>query len=192
MTMEVLEWFPFYGEIFFRDEKVQQMSNEQVGMYMKLLQHQWKEGSIPALNWRSLGSLGLRDDERAIEACSAVVLECFKEDQRQIGRLFNPRLEKIRREQHAKIAQRKANASKAGRSSAVQRGFNARSTDVQPESTIQNQNQNQKKKENKESLPNGFSYDSTEPGSMRRPRIRSALDLIDQGLMPNLDTSMTS
>ncbi len=41
-------WFPFYVDDFETDEKVRLMSNEEIGIYVRLLCCQWREGSIPA------------------------------------------------------------------------------------------------------------------------------------------------
>lgn len=41
-----LEWFPFYWRDF--DEATREMTNEEVGAYMRLLYYQWQYGSIPA------------------------------------------------------------------------------------------------------------------------------------------------
>ena len=56
--MTKLPWFQFWGRDFFEDERVKLMSNAQIGMYLKLLQHQWIEGSVP-LNIADSSSMDL-------------------------------------------------------------------------------------------------------------------------------------
>jgi hypothetical protein len=40
-------WFPFYWQDFLGSDKVQNMTDEEVGIYLKLLIRQWDKGSVP-------------------------------------------------------------------------------------------------------------------------------------------------
>ena len=45
---EKLPWFKFWVQDFLTDEAVIRMSNESIGVYLRMLCHQWLEGSIPS------------------------------------------------------------------------------------------------------------------------------------------------
>lgn len=106
-----LPWFPFYYRDFFDDEKVQLMSNAQVGMYLRLLAHQWQEGSLPndptALSRLALAGPGEE------EGMLALVRVCFAKNGR-VKRLLNLRLEQVKKEQEEKDQVNQARARKGG------------------------------------------------------------------------------
>lgn len=89
-----LQWFPFYPGDFFQDGKVQMMSLEQIGAYIKLLSFQWREGSIPAERGAITRILNLDDDE--FDELWPLLSECFPKVPDKRGRLANHRLEEER------------------------------------------------------------------------------------------------
>ena len=94
-----LPWYPLYARDFNLDEKVQSMTNEQAGMYIKLLNHQWIEGSIPAnyasLSFLKLGGPGV-DINKELESLNWVVTHCFTKRDKKKLRFYNTRLEQVR------------------------------------------------------------------------------------------------
>lgn len=106
-----LPWFPFYYVDFFKDEKVKVMSNAQVGMYVRLLAHQWHEGSLPNEEG-ALGRIALATPGESDELL-ALVRACFCRNGRA-GRLVNRRLQRIKKEQNEKDQLIHARARKGG------------------------------------------------------------------------------
>ncbi len=83
-------WFPFWVDDFWQDESVQAMSLEEVGLYLRLLSHQWREGSIPSDTDRlaRICNLDASDMARLWPSIS----QCFKQVGADQDRLANPRL----------------------------------------------------------------------------------------------------
>ena len=107
--MDKLPWFPFYAGEFLNDPKVMAMTNEQVGIYTKLLALQWREGSIPD-DMEKLGRMvGLQSNRNA--TVLPAVCECFTVASE--GTLRNRRMEEVRQEQLGKLDQKSA-AGKVG------------------------------------------------------------------------------
>ena len=113
--MPKLPWFPFWVDDFLSDENVLVMTNEEVGIYVKLLCHQWKAGSIPSDFLPMAKLCGTNAD--ALAAHWQQIGKCFGGVSGNSGRLTNPRLEREREKQQNK---RKA------RSEAGLRGADAR------------------------------------------------------------------
>lgn len=112
--MAKLPWFPFYPADFLGAEKVQLMTNEQVGMYVKLLCYQWMEGSIPEKSSSDIAVLRLGwGDETEMRDFNSILETCFVKHPTEKGRLINKRLDEIRREQE-EISLRKQEAGRAG------------------------------------------------------------------------------
>lgn len=125
---EKLHWFPFYYRDFFSDERVLCMSNTQVGMYLKLLAHQWHEGSIPndiealgrLVHTRNTRVLHSNDDLRTpadvarieTDQIIALIKQCFVKNGRP-GRLVNPRLEQVRVQQLSEKQKKSDHGKKA-------------------------------------------------------------------------------
>ena len=134
--------FLFDPRAFWGDEHVRMMTGEQVAAYLRLLSHQWEEGSIPAEAARI--AVLLTDGARAYTAEQVereiwpALEPCFSANGRSTGvrttgeRLMNARLDRERKKWVAKkkqasaagVASGKARRSKAKRS-------NERSTDVE-------------------------------------------------------------
>ncbi len=95
--MAKLPWFPFYVADFWGDEDVLAMNFEEVGLYLKLLCHQWREGSIPADEER-IANIS-QCDRQAITRLWPGVRGCFSIDPDDESRLFNQRLSDIECEQ---------------------------------------------------------------------------------------------
>jgi len=109
-----LPWFPFYPADFLGAEKVQLMTNEQVGMYVKLLCYQWMEGSIPVKSSSAIAVLRLGwGDETEMRDFNSVLETCFVKHPTEKGRLINKRLDEIRREQED-ISLKKQEAGRRG------------------------------------------------------------------------------
>ena len=105
-----LPFMPFFGVDFYESERVRLMTYAEHGIYLSLLWHQWREGSLPQFQG-DLERLLRREDEPIPEA----VLECFPvgED----GRRRNAKLEEIRKGQLDKIealSQKRSEAGKRG------------------------------------------------------------------------------
>lgn len=112
--MARMPWFPFYPSDFLGAERVQLMTNEQVGMYVKLLCHQWMEGSIPEKSSNAIAVLRLGwGDASEMEDFKEVVSTCFVPHPTENGRLINRRLEQIRTEQE-EISLKRQEAGRAG------------------------------------------------------------------------------
>ncbi len=94
-----LPWFPFYYTDFFGSERVMVMDNEQIGCYLRLLSHQWIEGSVPADEERLLLVMCVTAD--GFKRVWPRVKLCFP-PMRNKKRLRNKRLHDIRKEQFAK------------------------------------------------------------------------------------------
>jgi len=104
-----LPWFPFYVNDFEFDEAVRLMSNEEIGILVRLMCWQWREGSIPhdpRLVSRSIV-------KAPVAAVRKVLQRCFRDDGTHTGRLVNARLAELRVNQ----------LTKAGKNSAAARGW---------------------------------------------------------------------
>lgn len=105
--------FQFYAADYLADEKVQVMSLEEEGIYIRLLAYCWREGSIPADPVLIARLVGKSANGNAIE----VVKKCFDVSAKNPSRLIHHRLEKERRKQ----AENRKNKSEGGK-----RGANSR------------------------------------------------------------------
>ncbi len=90
-------WFPFYVDDFWQDEAVQAMSLEEVGLYIRLLSLQWREGSIPA-DAEKIARI-VHVDGSAMGDLWPAVSSCFGELESDPSRLVNPRLAAIQEHQ---------------------------------------------------------------------------------------------
>ena len=169
--MPKLPWFPFYGIDFFTDEKVQEMTHAQVGIYLRLLQHQWIEGSIPSSYASSVLKLSIY--ETAFEdilsthnvaqdafcadirdQCTAVIEHCFVPHPTLPGRLINVKLHSIAINQEQERQRKQAGGRMTAqlklskRTPARQRKL---STKTPGANQNQNQNQKERQKDNSES-----------------------------------------
>lgn len=114
--MKRLPWFPFYADDWLNDENVRIADIATRGVYICLLCHQWREGSIPAdVNqvMRLVGAAGSADDLLDERYAVAAAMKFFEPD--TDGRLVNKRLAEIAKEQDELRAAR----SDAGRSGAM-------------------------------------------------------------------------
>lgn len=86
--------FQFYPKDYMSDEHVQLMSLAQEGTYLRLLCHQWLEGSVPD----DVGALArlCRVSRGVMVKLWPGVHECFPALEGQAGRLANPRMERDR------------------------------------------------------------------------------------------------
>lgn len=95
MARQKLPWFPFCPIDFLTDEQVLQMNLQQVGIYLKLLCHQWIEGSIPAdpLALQAMLGVGLQPTTSLVVSdLLAICSLCFQKHPRVKNRLINPRM----------------------------------------------------------------------------------------------------
>jgi hypothetical protein len=107
--MKKLPFMPFYGTDFYESERVRLMSRVQRDIYLELLWHQWREGSLPASAAAVASLIGADRSQFPPEMIDG----CFPvggED----GRRRNARLEAIRQEQEA-IRRKKSEGGRAGR-----------------------------------------------------------------------------
>lgn len=144
-----LPWFPFYGRDFFEDEHVQLMSNAQIGMYLRLLQFQWIEGSIPS-SIASSSAMGLRhasyDEAQAKTEFATVMAMCFTEH--SPGRIYNQRLDDVRRQQLNEMERKRA----GGLATAQLKESRRRAASLPGENQNQNQSQSQSQNQKKEKM----------------------------------------
>lgn len=118
--MSFLPWFPFYVNDFWSDEAVMCMNNRQVGIYLRLLSLQWREGSIPN-DGTKLAAL-CAESPLDFQLQWAIVGECFEGSQRHPeGRLVNPRLESIRGDREAAHDAMSQGGKKGGKSKRTNR-----------------------------------------------------------------------
>lgn len=163
--MDKLPWFPFYAAEFLTDTKVLVMTNEQVGIYVKLLVIQWREGSIPS-DMEKLGRMvGLLGDR--IPLVLPLVCECFTIASDET--LQNRRMEEVRREQLEKISQKTA-AGKAGANARWNKGLDATALPQQSGANSETMQEGDKEvdldlKTNTKTLPpnGGSSLDADQP-----------------------------
>lgn len=101
MTPDRLPYFPFYPQDFLGDGKVRLMSPAEVGIYVRLLCHEWLEGPLPDDLPRLARIAGATVDE--MEAAWPQVRECFESG--DDGHLVQPRLEEERKKALAKREQ---------------------------------------------------------------------------------------
>ena len=114
----VPDWFPLYVYHFSVDENVALMTNEQVGVYIRLLCHEWIHGSIPE-DLPALAGLARTTTEH-METIWPGVAPCFTS---RNGRLINRRLE----EERVQANKRLAGARKGGKGAAEKAAAKRRS-----------------------------------------------------------------
>ena len=95
-----LPWFPLYVYDWITDEAVQCMTLEQQGAYLRLLMHQWIEGSIPR-DETEIARL-LHIDRDSVASLMAPVWQKFPKVKYKRGRYANRTLESIREEQQSR------------------------------------------------------------------------------------------
>lgn len=117
--MQPHPWFKFYPRDFLVDEKVQMMSNAQVGIYIKLLCLQWLEGSVPTQCERIATVMPFDSDAYArtaqpynLEELNTVLKLCFVPHPTRPDRLCNRKLYGILREQEQKSQTNQHSAEK--------------------------------------------------------------------------------
>lgn len=148
MASNKLIWFPFYPADFITSESVLLLSNAEVGVYIKLLCHQWIEGTIPLDREAVFHIAGVNIGEhKDSEYLWTVVQRLFNGRSTDGQRMFNERLESVRSDSLATASRKQESARLAGLASAesrkksystndlqkltaVQRSFNGRSTSV--------------------------------------------------------------
>src|SRR5262245_43898890 len=89
--------FAFYPKDILTDEAVLQMTDEALGVYVRLLCHAWLEGSIPA-EPSKLARM-LRSNRRRFDTLWEAISPCWVPSTEQDSRLVNPRLEAERLKQ---------------------------------------------------------------------------------------------
>jgi hypothetical protein len=120
---EKLPFLPFFGRDFYDDDRVACMGYAEQGVYVRLLWHQWVNGSIPGPEDQIAKILG-----QDVPTC---VLPCFPLN--GDGRRINPRLHLERRRIEAERAS-KSRGGKAGRRKQLQTqpGLSPKSAPAQP------------------------------------------------------------
>jgi hypothetical protein len=111
-------WFRFYPDKFWRDEAVQLLNYRQIGMYLKILSHDWTEGSIPS-KWDHVRKLlKVENDEDFAEL---VELIKGKFEPKGAGRQTHPVQEDSRRQYAKMIEQRQTLGALGGKATAKKR-----------------------------------------------------------------------
>lgn len=109
------QWYPFYHDLFNRSTAG--WAAERVGAYILLLNHQWQNDGIPTD----------KDELIFIAKCSPETLDkvLLKFSQEKNGKLYNKKMEIVRKEQIDKYEKR-ANAGKQGGTAKYQNLSNAK------------------------------------------------------------------
>ncbi len=101
------QWYPKDAET---DEKYRLMNCEAIGVYERMRDHEWLEGSLPA-DFEALAALvGHKMSARRLMALWPQIRECF--ELREDGRLVNQRLEAQRTSQQSFAKGASANGRK--------------------------------------------------------------------------------
>jgi len=108
-----LPWFPLYVYDWITDEAVQCMTLEQQGAYLRLLMHQWIEGSIPRNEDEIARLLNVPRD--SVASLMAPIWQKFPKVKYKRGRHANPTLESIREEQESRRKTKADNGLKGAR-----------------------------------------------------------------------------
>ena len=103
--------FSFYPADFLADEQVSAMTFAERGLYITLLCHAWREGSIPS-ELSEIARL-VREPVHSLKRLWAHVAPCFRA--RSDGRLIQPRLEETRQKQIAHREKQAENGKQGGR-----------------------------------------------------------------------------
>lgn len=114
-----LQWFPFYVKDFLTDATVNLMDHAAVGVYVKLLCHQWLEGSIPSDKYTMARLLHI--EQSAFDALWPQMEVCFVQHVEFKDRLINERMEAVRAEQQNKAERARQAGRKGGLKSAESR-----------------------------------------------------------------------
>lgn len=141
------DWFPLYPRNFLTSRKVKRMSNEEVGIYAKLLFNQWIDGSIPDDIEELANMCGCQKDvmTKAWQRLSA----CFTEDGG--GGLYNEFLEEVREEQKDR-SEKRSRAGKAGAAAKHSSGKGTANEQQLPESCDGIRGDDSKRNEIKENM----------------------------------------
>jgi uncharacterized protein YdaU (DUF1376 family) len=109
------QWYPFYHDLFNRSTAG--WAADRVGAYILLLNHQWQNDGIPTD----------KDELIFIAKCSPETLDkvLLKFSQEKNGKLYNKKMEIVRKEQIEKYEKR-ANAGKQGGTAKYQNLSNAK------------------------------------------------------------------
>lgn len=112
-----LDWFPFFLRDF--DDGTKEMTNEDVGAYLRLLFYQWHYGSIPADRERASRVTG----ERFSDATWAMLQAKFVPDPSvPADRLINKRMQAERAEAEERFARRSEANRRNGQRGGLERG----------------------------------------------------------------------
>lgn len=104
-------WFPFYIDDFLGDEMVRLGDNRLLGVYVRLLAHQWREGSLPTDEVH----LAIIAEERP-RSFAPIWRKLRRKFDKKEGRLYNSRLltEMAKADQRSKIAGSSARKGRDG------------------------------------------------------------------------------
>jgi len=101
--------FQLYPKDLLADPNVEQMTNEQLGMYLRLMCWEWINGGLP-LDDEAIKRLARAGDNWSSERC--LLLQCFKKTETEY---FHPRLKKEREKQRKFRKQRAEAGSRGGK-----------------------------------------------------------------------------
>lgn len=104
--------FQFYASDYLSSSKVQRMTLEAEGAYVRLLAYNWQDGSIPS-DFRQLSRLCKTTPRKMEILWNEFLHECFTGEGQPEGRLVNLRLERVRSEQ-VEYRNKKASAGQKG------------------------------------------------------------------------------
>ncbi len=105
--------FSFYPKDILSDEAAVAMTDEELGIYVRLLCHAWLEGSIPADPAR-LARMNRRP-RRVFDRLWKAIVPCWQPSPDEPGRLIQGRLEVEREKQRAYSAKQSARGKHGGR-----------------------------------------------------------------------------
>lgn len=129
MAVSASPAFQFYPTDFLSDDAVVLMTNEQVGAYVLLLCHAWQRpDGLPAAE-SSLARLCRCTENRFRKNIWPALEKKFHHNDQ--GRLYNPRLERVRSDQ-AEFKRRKSDAGKLGVKARVERQHRLSIAEAEP------------------------------------------------------------
>lgn len=104
--------FQFYASDYLSSSKVQRMTLEAEGAYIRLLAYNWQDGWIPS-DIAKLARLCKTTPRKMQTLWDDFLCECFTSTEQPAGRLVNPRLEQVRSDQ-VEFRNKKSGAGQLG------------------------------------------------------------------------------
>jgi hypothetical protein len=169
--------FLFDPRAFWGDENVKMMNGEQVAAYLRLLSHQWEEGTVPA-EPRKLAVI-VNDGARAhtpdqfVREVWPALNGCFEQDTNDGERLVNPRLASERESWLKKKRTTRKLARLAGIASGKSRRRKAKPSNVRSTDVERTLNENEREANGKRTISSSSSLSSSCSEEEQEARVRA-------------------